>query len=298
MDLISIKRKYNNIQYTIIVSFVIVVLLIIIIVFKEFNKKSIDKKIFASDEIQFQQATNLGNTKTEVKPIFIKETKANLPILTDEGRKNMENIYNSTEKRVFLTYDDGPSANVTPVILDTLKNEDIKVTFFVLGSRVELNPEMVKREYDEGHFVASHGYSHVYSQIYASPQSVIDEYNITLNSIRNAIGQPEYNPHLFRYPGGFWGGKYANVKKEAQVLLEQNGILHIDWNSLTSDAAGKTTPEQFMEEIDRTVGDKNSIVLLMHDAGNKMSTAETLPQIISYFRDRGYAFKNFYDIIK
>ena len=298
MDLISIKRKYNNIQYTIIVSFVIVVLLIIIIVFKEFNKKSIDKKIFASDEIQFQQATNLGNTKTEVKPIFIKETKANLPILTDEGIKNMENIYNSTEKRVFLTYDDGPSANVTPVILDALKNEDIKVTFFVLGSRVELNPEMVKREYDEGHFVASHGYSHVYSQIYASPQSVIDEYNITLNSIRNAIGQPEYNPHLFRYPGGFWGGKYANVKKEAQVLLEQNGILHIDWNSLTSDAAGKTTPEQFMEEIDRTVGDKNSIVLLMHDAGNKMSTAETLPQIISYFRDRGYAFKNFYDIIK
>ena len=77
------------------------------------------------------------------------ERKAKLPQLTDEGRNNLKNIYHSETKRVFLTFDDGPSRTVTPVVLDTLKSENIKATFFLLGSRVELDPDLVKREYDE-----------------------------------------------------------------------------------------------------------------------------------------------------
>ena len=111
-------------------------------------------------------------------------------------------------------------------------------------------------------------------------QSVLDEYNKCISAIRNAIGQPEYNPHLFRYPGGYWGGKYASVKKEALQLLEQNDILHIDWNALTSDAAGAKTTEEFISELDKTVPKHNSVVVLMHDAGNKTATANALPTII------------------
>ena len=168
----------------------------------------------------------------------------------------------------------------------------------MLGSRVDLNPNIVKREYDEGHFLASHGYSHVYSQLYSSPQSVLDEYNRCITSIRNAIGEPEYNPHLSRFPGGYWGGKYAKVKEQTLPLLEQNGILHIDWNALTSDSAGAKTTEQFIAELEKTVPKHNSVVVLMHDAGNKTATAEALPTIIQYFRDRGFEFENFYSIIK
>ena len=197
-----------------------------------------------------------------------------------------------------MTFDDGPSKTVTPVVLDTLKKENIKATFFLLGSRVELNPELVKREYNEGHYLASHGYSHVYSQIYASPQSVIDEYNRSVTAIRNAIGDQQYNPHLFRFPGGYWGGKYAEVKKQAKQLLDENDILHIDWNALTSDAAGAKTTEQFIAELEKTVPKHNSVVVLMHDAGNKQATANALPTIIKYFRDRGFEFENFYSIIK
>ena len=103
---------------------------------------------------------------------------------------------------------------------------------------------------------------------------------------------------MFRFPGGYTGGKYAEIKKEAAELLKQNNITYVDWNSLTSDAAGAKTTEQFLSEIDKTVGKKNSIVLLMHDAGNKKATAEALPQIISYFKERGFEFDNFYSIIK
>ena len=114
----------------------------------------------------------------------------------------------------------------------------------------------------------------------------------------NNIGENEYNSHLFRFPGGYWGGKYAEVKKQAEQILEQNDVLHIDWNALTSDAAGAKTTEQFIAELNKTVPKHNSIVVLMHDAGNKTATANALPTMIKYFRDQGFEFENFYSIIK
>ncbi|MBA5790293.1 polysaccharide deacetylase family protein, partial [Escherichia coli] len=65
-----------------------------------------------------------------------------------------------TNKRIALTFDDGPSASVTPGVLDTLKRYDVKATFFVLGSSVVQNPGLVKRELDEGHQVGSHSWDH------------------------------------------------------------------------------------------------------------------------------------------
>ena len=295
MDLISIERKYKNKRNIIIAIFFIVVIIIVGLVIKENYRKSEFNNHYLAYKEQAEQAQKKQAELEELEKEKIKEM---LPQLTDEGRANLANIYHSETKRVFLTFDDGPSQTVTPKVLDTLKSEKIKATFFLLGSRVELEPDIVKREYEEGHYLASHGYSHVYSQIYSSPQSVLDEYNKCISAIRNAIGQPEYNPHLFRYPGGYWGGKYASVKKEALQLLEQNDILHIDWNALTSDAAGAKTTEEFISEFDKTVPKHNSVVVLMHDAGNKTATANALPTIIKYFRDQGFEFENFYSIIK
>lgn len=295
MDLISIKRKYRNIRNTIVAVFVLIIFIILLIILREKYLKLKHEKIYLSYENLIEQAKIADQEIAKQKEA---ERLAKLPQLTDEGKNNMANIYNSETKRVFLTFDDGPSKTVTPVILDVLKQENIKATFFLLGSRVDLYPDIVKREYDEGHYLASHGYSHVYSQLYSSPQSVLDEYNNCITSIRNAIGEPEYNPHLFRFPGGYWGGKYAKVKEQTLPLLERNGILHIDWNALTSDSAGAKTTEQFIAELEKTVPKHNSVVVLMHDAGNKTATAEALPTIIQYFRDRGFEFENFYSIIK
>mgnify|MGYP004518105645 FL=1 len=296
MDLISIRRKYKNIRNIIITIFLITVLLVVIIGIKEIYINSKYDKIYKSYSEQYDIA--LSKQSEMIAQAQIEKRKEKNPQLTEEGKNNMASLYHSENKRVFLTFDDGPSETVTIPILETLKNEGIKATFFVLGSRVELYPELVKKEYDEGHYIASHGYSHEYSKIYASPQSVLEEYNKTLTAIQNALGDQTYNPHLFRFPGGYTGGKYAEIKKEAAELLKQNNITYVDWNSLTSDAAGAKTTEQFLSEIDKTVGKKNSIVLLMHDAGNKKATAEALPQIISYFKERGFEFDNFYSIIK
>lgn len=231
------------------------------------------------------------------------ETKAisnKIPIYTEAGKEKMNKVYssNSDNKRVFLTFDDGPSSNITPLILDVLKANNVKATFFTLGSRVVQNPEIVKREYEEGHFIANHGYSHVYSQIYASKQSLLDEYNRTEEAIRDALELPEYSSHLFRFPGGSVGGKYNNVKKEYKKLLAENQVFYVDWNCLNEDASGNRTKEQLVEFIKKYSENKNSLVVLMHDAGDKILTYETLQEVIDYYKENGYTFCNFYDVIE
>lgn len=221
-----------------------------------------------------------------------------LPKLTEEGKENIKHIYSADVKRAFLTFDDGPSSN-TSQILDILNERGIKATFFVLGSNVEKNPEMVKRMYDEGHFIANHGYSHVYENIYQSPQAVLDEYNRCNQVVRDALGEQEYNSHLFRFPGGLVGGKYADIKNQANDLLLQNDIVHVDWNALNGDSETTSpTVEYEVQRIQETVGDKQSVVILMHDAQAKTVTVEALPTIIDYLKEKGYEFKNFYEIIK
>ena len=288
LDLVEITPKKLNIKKVIICS-IIIILVIGIIVFFIFNKEMLKKEKISEKE-QTMVSKNIPIAHKIEYKTKLKQTR--------DIREQINNIYKSEEKRVFLTFDDGPSKTVTPLILDLLKQENIKATFFLLGSRVELNPDLVKREYNEGHYLANHGYSHIYSNIYQSSQTVLDEFNATEQAIKNAIQNQDYNSHLFRCPGGTSGGKYAEIKREAKEMLEQNGIAHLDWNALTADAAGKNTVEGMITYVEETIGDKNSVVILMHDASDKILTYEMLPQLISYLREQGYSFKNIYDLIE
>ena len=298
MDLIYIKRMYLKRAITMIIIFILVMILVAIVMVNHIKKATSINACFKQTEAQISKISPNNTKKQNGIITAIIENNKNTPVLTQKGKENMSQIYKSDKKRVFLTFDDGPSKTVTIPILDLLKQEKIKATFFVLGSRVELYPDIVKREYEEGHYIANHGYSHIYSQIYSSVQSVLDEYNKTNDAVRKAIGVKEYNSHLFRFPGGVPGGRYAQLKKEAVAELDKNNIAHVDWNALTGDAEGKNSVEELVSELQKTMGEKNSLVILMHDAGNKKTTYEALPTVISMLREKGYEFKSFYDIIK
>lgn len=296
--------KKDNTKRNIIIAIIIVFILIILILIIYNN--NIKRNIIFSENNNIEQEKSIGTEKSEILTVVLdpknieekKEINEKLPKLTDIGKEKMKNIYYSTEKIAYLTFDDGPSKNVTPLILDLLKEQNVKATFFVLGSRAELYPDLVKREYEEGHFIANHGYSHDYNKIYANPQSVLDEYWKTEKCIKNALKNQEYNSYLFRFPGGSSGGKYADIKKQAIEKLNENNILNINWNALTNDAVGTPTRESIINDLKETVGEKNSVVILMHDASTKILTYECLTEVISYLRENGYCFRTFYDIIQ
>ncbi len=289
-DLIEITPKMNK-KKVIIVSIITILVVsfftIMGIEFAKHSKGNIKNNTVAANEIisdNFYKTKHIANVNMN-------------PSYTDTGKDLMNNIYHSQEKTVYLTFDDGPSKSVTPLILDLLKQENIKATFFVLGARAKSNPEILKREYLEGHYIANHGYSHIYGNIYSSPYAVLEEYNKTKDVIKEILGT-DYDGHLFRFPGGSTGGKYKQIKKDAKTILDENNIAYIDWNSLSNDAAGAKTKEAIIQNTIDTVGNKNSVVILMHDAGDKILTYEALPDIITYLREQGYVFKNFYSVIK
>ena len=284
LDLIEVKPRLNVKKVVITIVLILIISLISTAIFfgvRQYNK----------------------NLSIIERDILAKNRPAHELFYSDNAKQNkiverVSHIYNSDYRRVFLTFDDGPSKSVTIPILDILKQNNVKATFFVLGSNAERYPEIVKRAYQEGHYIANHSFTHVYSNIYSSPQAVLDEYNRTETAIKNAIGDQTYNSRVFRFPGGTSGGKYANIKAEAVNLLNQNNVAHLDWNALTADAAGLDNVNDMMNYVETTMGNKNSVVILMHDIGTKKSTYELLPQLIQVLKEKGYVFENIYDILK
>ena len=120
----------------------------------------------------------------------------------------VQNLVNQKEKIAYLTFDDGPTLKATGKILDILKEETVKATFFVIGKHVKENPELVKRAYDEGHYIANHGYSHDNSKLYSSGENFINEIKNTDIEIGKAIGVENYSSHVFRFPNGYMSSVY------------------------------------------------------------------------------------------
>ena len=219
-----------------------------------------------------------------------------IPEYNENAQEDIKNLYFSTEKVAYLTFDDGPSATITPQILDILKNENVPATFFVVGARVNKYPNLVKRAYEEGHYIANHGYTHSYSEIYKSLDTIFGEYVDCENAVRNALGIDDYRMYLFRYPGGSAGGRYSDVKNESKNVLNSYGVTYTNWNCMTGDAEGKNTVEEQLEYLKATMEGDDTIIVLMHDASDKQVTADALPEVIRYLKEQGYTFKNFYEI--
>lgn len=196
------------------------------------------------------------------------------------------------DKVIYLTFDDGPSANVTPKILDVLKKYRVKATFFVLGNLVDKNPSVIERMASEGHAIANHTYSHNYDYIYSSPEAFLDEINKTKDAITRAGGESAYGG-VVRFPGGAFREERAEYKQ----LLVENEVPYVNWNCLTGDSETKepiasdlvARAKRSAESVSGT-----SLVMLMHDAGAKQASVDALPYIIEYFKNEGYRF----DVIK
>lgn len=298
-DLIIVK-KIRTIR--VIFTGIIVAVIISLVTILGMNKAQKEYNEKYAEELEKQRAEAIENEKNneEIRNAKIKNEhieKTSKP-LTEEQQYNILHIYNDTvEKRVFLTFDDGPTKAVTPFVLDTLKKEDVKATFFLLGVNAQYNAELIKREFDEGHYIANHGYSHKYKEVYSSPEATFDEYNKTEQIIRDALGNQNYRSNLFRFPGGSNGGYYNEIKQTAKAYLREQGIVHLDWNALSQDSAGTYTKEQLLQNAIDTIGDKQSVIILMHDSSDKILTSEMLPDLIHYLKEKGYSFKNIYDII-
>lgn len=234
-------------------------------------KSNVNTKKIGTYEITYEVTDNASNTTKVSRKVVVLGPKPN------------------NGKVIYLTFDDGPSTSITPALLDILKEENVKATFFVLNHGDSLD-YLIKKEYEEGHTVAIHGNSHNYKQIYHSSTAFFDNLNIIQNKVKKITGE---TPMIIRFPGGssntvsrFNPGIMTFLTKE----VKRRGFHYFDWNVGSGDAGEAHTPDEVYRNVIQGLGNKNNIVL-MHDYANNYKTLNAIRNIIRYGKRNGYTFK-------
>lgn len=178
-------------------------------------------------------------------------------------------------RRVYLTFDDGPSPN-TDRILDILGQYDVKATFFVVGR--ENYADRYRRIAEEGHTLGMHSFSHRYSEIYAS----LDAYRQDLTKLHDFLYElTGVDCNIVRFPGGSSNTISHVDMRELTAYLDEENMLYFDWNVSGGDAAGGSqSAGQITENVLNNIDKYNNVVVLLHDAAGKDATVEALPAII------------------
>ncbi len=192
---------------------------------------------------------------------------------------------------ICLTFDDGPSVEITNQILDILQEKNVKATFFILDYDEE-KLSIINREIENGHTVALHGYSHDYSNIYSNLESLESSF-VTLQE--KLYADTGYYSTFIRFPGGSSNTvskKYCTgIMTEATQAFTNLGFVYFDWNVDSQDAGGAKSAEEIYNNVTSTLVDGRTNVVLMHDAQNKTYTVEALRRIIDYGIEHGFEFK-------
>lgn len=199
--------------------------------------------------------------------------------------------FNATTVRenvIHLTFDDGPSDR-TDEILDILKQENIKATFFVLHNGTSKAPERMRRIVAEGHTLAFHTYSHNYKTVYASVEAYLEDAYKIYTEIKDATGVA---PQLFRCPGGSRNGYNKATADAILAEMKRRGFVCHDWNLSNEDSGenSKASASELVDFVMKYVGSKTRGIVLMHDAKARVETVKALPELIQRFRDKGFTF--------
>lgn len=190
-------------------------------------------------------------------------------------------------KKVYLTFDDGPSDN-TSKVLKILSENDIKATFFVVGKTDTKTKSLYKEIYDSGHTLAMHSYTHDYQAIYKSVASFEKDITKLSDLLYDVTGE---RPKYLRFPGGS-SNTVSNVDMKKIILYtKKEGLKYFDWNVINGDATGQNLSEaEMVSNVVSGVKQYESSIVLMHDCAGKEKTVKTLPKIIKKLKKMKVTF--------
>lgn len=228
------------------------------------------------DEInkQVEDAKNIDDRISLRKAEYF----SNISILEQKILNGQSNV-----KIAYLTIDDGPY-RLTESFLNVLRDYNVRATFFVRGFTDDESLATYQREYEEGHTIANHTYSHNTKIIYSSVNAFMSDVLKLQYMLKEKIG---ITTNIVRFPAG---SPAAGSQKSAIVQrLVQEGYGYVDWQAVSGDGGDRTlTPQKAYDNVLRTVGDRKIVVILIHDYNSK--TLGGLPNIITALRDKGYIF--------
>lgn len=193
--------------------------------------------------------------------------------------------YEYSENKIYLTFDDGPSAN-TDHILDTLAQYDVKATFFVCPKPDGSDAARLKRIVEEGHALGVHSASHDYEAIYASVEGYLGDFSAASDLIFAATG---IRPDIFRFPGGSVNSHNRLVYQGIVTEMTRRGYTYYDWH-IDGGEGASATPDSVYRAVVNGASNRERTIVLLHDGNGNWQAAEALESIIVDLKKQGYGF--------
>jgi len=180
------------------------------------------------------------------------------------------------ERKVYLTFDDGPTPEVTEWTIDLLHEYKVKATFFCIGENIEKHPEIFARLLDEGHAIGNHTFNHVNGWETAS-EKYIKNVEQCAAIIEKQAGE---STKLFRPP-------YGKVKKHQATELLKKGYKIIMWDVLSADFDPDISPEKCFKNVEKNL--RPGSVVIFHDSAKGFRNLEyTLPKTLAFLKEKGF----------
>jgi len=197
------------------------------------------------------------------------------PSYLQQAFPTLEWRYQTRDKVLYLTFDDGPTPEATPEILEILQRYNAKATFFCVGDNISKYPGLFKTLQDKGHQVGSHTFNHLSGWTTANP-----DYYQNVRKAAKLVKTP-----LFRPP-------YGRITPNQTKFLSKHYRI-VMWDVLSGDFDQTLSPETCLQNVVKN--SKNGSIVVFHDSQkSKDLVLEVLPQVLSHFGKKGYRF----DIIK
>lgn len=188
-------------------------------------------------------------------------------------------------KKVYLTFDDGPSRQ-TEKVLDILKKKKVKATFFMIGRDDEYSQNLYKRVVREGHTLGMHSYSHLYKEIYGSLEGFQKDFNKISDHLFDITGVRSV---FYRFPGGSSNSIKQFPIKEYTKFLNEQGVTYMDWNVIAANGTtDNVTKREMVQSVMDGVAKYDTSIVLLYDSADKKMTAKSLEDIIDSLLAGGY----------
>lgn len=271
------KKRVKRIK-KIIVGTAIVLLLLptIMCLFLLVKVHSLEKQIETITKV-----SDSGVVKAQEKEV--KTTKA--PKKASTAEPTIKPTDDTTTKKVYLTFDDGPGSQ-TGIILDILKKNHVKATFFVTGKEDASSKKIYQRIVKEGHTLAMHSYSHIQDVIYDSKEAFEKDLKQINRCLYEATG---VHTKFYRFPGGSSTQNTSLSIQNFIDVLKKNHYLYLDWNVISPDINNaNATKEQVVTGVMQGVDAYDTAVVLMYDVADKPMTVKALPSIIKQIKAKNY----------
>lgn len=227
-------------------------------------------------EVIYKVKDKSGNESKEVRKVTVYTPK-----------KCFSSVSNGKPGVIYLTFDDGPSTKNTARLLDILKEENVKATFFLTD---KTNTDyLIKRMYDEGHTIGLHTASHNYKYIYSSTTNFIKDIEKIQEKVARITGE---KPSIIRFPGGSSNTVSSfnpGIMCTLSNMVIEKGYHYFDWNVSSGDAGSKRSKKNTYRNVTNNLSKNRANVVLMHDIYD--STVDAVKDIIKYGKDNGYTFE-------